>query len=106
MIILAQANTYSRASAELHLSGTVFLGQIATGNGSEHMKEQMASFQVCSLSTPSFITLEYNMGTLFEEMVTKQLLTAGQKEKQLAIQQGNYNDSRVCFPPVFSMLRQ
>jgi len=44
------------------------------------MKEQMASFHVDSLSTPSFITLEYNMGTLFEEMVTKQLLIAGQKE--------------------------
>ena len=71
------------------------LGQIATGGGSEHMKEQLACFQVPSLSTPSFITLEYNMGTLFEEMVTKQLLTAGQKEKELAIQQGSYNDNRV-----------
>ena len=71
------------------------LGQKATGGGSEHMKEQLACFQVPSLSTPSFITLEYNMGTLFEEMVTKQLLTAGQKEKELAIQQSNYNDNGV-----------
>jgi len=36
--------------------------QIATGGGSEHMKEQLACFQVPSLSIPSFITLEYNMG--------------------------------------------
>ena len=71
------------------------LGQIATGGGSEHMKEQLACFQVPSLSTSSFITLEYNMGTLYEEMVTKQLLSAGQKERELAIQQGNYNDNRV-----------
>jgi len=34
------------------------------------------------------------MGTLFEEMVTEQLLTGGQKEKKLAIQQGNYNDDK------------
>jgi len=46
------------------------------------MKEQLACFQVPSLSTPSFITLEYNMGTLFEEIITKQLLTAGKKERK------------------------
>ena len=55
------------------------LGQIATG--AEHIKEQLACFQVPSLSTPSFISLECDMGTIFEEIVTEQLLIAGQKEK-------------------------
>ena len=69
------------------------LGQIATGGGAEHMKEQLACFQVPSLSAPSFINLERDMGTMFEAIVTEQILTAGQKERELAIQRGSYHNT-------------
>ena len=44
------------------------LGQIATGGGAGHLKEQLACMQVPSLSTPSFVNLERSMGTTFEAM--------------------------------------
>ena len=68
------------------------LGQIATGGGADHLKEQLACIQVPSLSTPSFINLERSMGTTFEAIVSTQLLTAGKMERQLAIAQGNYHN--------------
>ena len=66
------------------------LGQIATGGGADHLKEQLACIQVPSLSTPSFINLEHSMGATSEAIVSTQLLTAGKMERQLAIAQGNY----------------
>ena len=69
------------------------LGQIATGGGAEYMKEQLACFQVPSLSTPSFIDQECDTGTIFKETVTEQLLIAGQKEEELAIQRGSYHNT-------------
>ena len=68
------------------------LGQIATGGGADHLKEQLACIQVPSLSSPTFINLEHTMGTAFETTVSTQLLTAGQMERQLAIAQGNYHN--------------
>ena len=68
------------------------LGQIATGRGADHLTEQLACVQVPSLSTPSFIHLESIMGATFEAMVGQNLLIAGQKERQLAIEQGNYHN--------------
>ena len=68
------------------------LGQIATGGGGDHLKEQLACIQVPSLSGPSFIDLERTMGTAFEGIVSKQLLTAGQVEKRLAIERGSYHN--------------
>ena len=51
-----------------------------------HFKEQLACIQVPSLSSPTFINLEHTMGAAFEAIVSKQLLTAGQVERQLAIE--------------------
>ena len=68
------------------------LGQIVTGGGADHLKEQLACIQVPSLSSPTFINLEHTMGTAFEATVSTQLLTAGQMERQLAIAQGNYHN--------------
>ena len=62
------------------------LGQIVTGGGGDHLKEQLACIQVPSLSGPSFIDLERTMGAAFEGIVSKQLLTASQVEKLLAIE--------------------
>ena len=68
------------------------LGQIATGGGGDHLKEQLACIQIPSLSVPSFIELERTMGAAFEEIVSTKLLTAGQVEKQLAIEKGSYHN--------------
>ena len=43
-------------------------------------------------SFPSFIDLERTMGAAFEGIVSKQLLTAGQVEKRLAIERGSYHN--------------
>ena len=67
-------------------------GQIVTGGGADHLTEQLACVQVPSLSTPSFIHLESIMGATLEAMVGRNLLIAGQKERQLAIEQGNYHN--------------
>ena len=77
-----------------HYSGNIgaVLGQIATGGGADHLMEQFACVQVPSLSCRSFIQMERSLGTAFEAMVGENLLIAGQKEKQLAIQQENYHN--------------
>ena len=66
----------------------VTLGQIATGGGADHL----VCIQVPSLSSPTFINLEHTMGAAFEAIVGKQLLTAGQMERQLAIEKGSYHN--------------
>ena len=65
------------------------LGQIATGGGADNLTEQLTCVQV---STISFIHLESIMGATFEAMVGQNLLIAGQKERQLAIELGNYHN--------------
>ena len=67
------------------------IGQIATGGGADHLKEQLVCIQVPSLSIPTFVNLERIMDTTFETTVNQQLLTAGQTERQMAIAQGNYH---------------
>ena len=54
--------------------------------------EQLTCVQVPSLSSQSFIQMERSMGAEFEAMVGENLLIAGQKEKQLATEQGNYHN--------------
>ena len=68
------------------------LGQISTGGGANHLEEQLACVGVPSLSKKSFIQLERTLGTLFEEVVSQQLLSAGKEEKQQAILNGNYHN--------------
>ena len=68
------------------------LGQIATGVEADHLMEQLACVQVPSLSNKSFINMERRMGDVFEAVVGENLLIAGRKEKQLAIEKGNYHN--------------
>ena len=77
-----------------HYSGNngAVLGQIATGGEADHLIEQFNCVQVPSLSCRSFIQMERSLGIAFEAMVGENLLIAGQKEKQLAIQQENYHN--------------
>ena len=74
------------------------LGQMATGGGADHLEEQMACVHVPSLSNPCFIEMEELIGTAFEDMVYKELLIAGQMERELAIKNNIYHgigDDRV-----------
>ena len=87
------SNTISYSSSD-HYTVNIgaVLGQIATGGGAGHLMEQLACVQIPSLSSRSFIQMERSMGETFEAMVGENLLIAGQKEKQLAIEQGNYHN--------------
>ena len=67
------------------------LGQIATGGRADHLEEQMACVHIPSLSGPCFIEMEELIGTAFEDMVSKELLVAGQVEKELAIANNSYH---------------
>ena len=51
------------------------LGQIATGGGGDHLKEQLACIQIPFISVPSFIELERTMGAAFEEIIHKYKIT-------------------------------
>ena len=64
------------------------LAQIATGGGASHLEEQLSCIAVPFLSKKSLIRLEQTLGTLFEKMVSEQLLSAGQQERQLAVLNG------------------
>ena len=68
------------------------LGQIATGGGAEHLKEQLACVQVPALTKVTFILLERTLGRVFEQVVEDNLLTAGKEERSLAIAQGTFHD--------------
>ena len=75
----SEITSYSRTNHySVNIGAT--LGQIATGGGADHLKEQLACIQVPSLSTPTVVNLERIMGTKFEATVNQELLTAGQKE--------------------------
>ena len=67
------------------------LGQIATGGGASHL-EQITCTSDPSLSTKSYPHLECTLGILFEAVVSKQLLSAGKEERQLAILNGCYQN--------------
>ena len=87
------SNVISYNSSD-HYSGSIgaILGQIATGGGADHLMEQFTCVQVPSRSCWSFIQMERSLDTAFEAMVGENLLIAGQKVKQLAIQQENYHN--------------
>ena len=93
MLWFTSSNIISYSSSD-HYTVNVgaVLGQIATGGGADHLMEQLACVQVSSLSSKSFINMECRMGDVFEAMVGENLLIAGRKEKQLAIEQGNYHN--------------
>ena len=65
---------------------------LETGGGGGHLTEQLASNQIPSPNGPSFIELEHTMGVAFKEIVITKILTAGQVEKQMAIEKGSYHN--------------
>ena len=68
------------------------LAQISTGGGANHLEEQLSCVAVPSLSKKSFIHLERTLGSLLEAMVSQQLLSAGEQERQLAVLNGCYHN--------------
>ena len=66
------------------------LGQIATGGGTAHLEEQLACVDVPSISKPHFVKLEEALGYMFNATVTQGLLSAGKKERQIAISNNSY----------------
>ena len=85
MVVCNGENHYATNVGAVH-------GQIATGGGTSHLEEQLACTSVPSLSKKSFTHLECTLGTLFEALVSKQLLSAGKEERQLAILNGCYHN--------------
>ena len=70
-----------------------FAGQIATGGRSADLEEQMACINVPSqLSQPHFLAVQRALGTMFEEEVTKDVLSAGQKEREVEITKNSFCD--------------
>ena len=68
------------------------LGQISTGGGGAQLEEQMSVIDLPSMRTQTFCILEKKLGGLFEEVVTSELLAAGQEEKRIAIEKGEYHN--------------
>ena len=91
-ITSCEMTSYSSIPSHYAVNIGATLGQIATWRRADHLKEQLAYIQVPSLSIPTFINLERTMGTAFEEIVSKQLLTTGWMERELAIAQGDYHN--------------
>jgi len=85
MVVCNGENHYATNVGAVH-------GQIATGGGTSHLEEQLACTSVPSLSKKSFTHLECTLGTLFEAVVSKQLLYAGKEERQLATLNGCYHN--------------
>ena len=76
------------------------LGQVATGGGAEHLEEQLACLQIPSVTKATFIQLERYLGTVFEQIVSDNLLAAGKEERDLAIA----NDEYYCGVPAITEL--
>ena len=76
------------------------LGQVATGGGAEHLEEQLACLQIPSVTKATFIQLERHLGTVFEQIVSDNLLAAGKEERDLAIA----NDEYHCGVPAITVV--
>ena len=63
----------------------VVLGQVATGGGAEYLEEQLACLQIPSVTKATFIQLECHLGSVFDLLVSDNLLAAGKEERDLAI---------------------
>lgn len=83
---------YMKFGEKRHYSGNLgaLLGQIATGNGGDHLQEQLSSMNVPSLSPHSSVSIERSLGTEFEDIVTHELLSAGKKEWEYAIRNNTF----------------
>lgn len=71
----------------------LFVYRLKSQSGeADHLIEQLACVYFPLLSSKRFIHMEHRMGDTLEAMVGEKLLITGRKEKQPAIEQGNYHN--------------
>ena len=68
------------------------MGQISSGRGSSHLQEQLACIDVPSIHHTTFISIERELGVMFEDEVMAEAMEAGKEEKMLAEQRNEYHE--------------
>lgn len=67
-------------------------GEVATGGGAFKLNEQLATMGVPGMSSNTFTKIESEIGEWWGQHMRKELLEAGQEEKQLAIERNDYHE--------------
>ena len=68
------------------------MGQISSGGGSSHLQEQLACIDVPSIHHTTFISIERELGVMFEDEVMAEAMEAGKEEKMLAEHRNEYHE--------------
>ena len=68
------------------------MGQISSGGGSSHLQEQLGCIDVPSIHHTNFISIERELGVMFEDEVMAEAMEAGKEEKMLAEQRNEYHE--------------
>ena len=68
------------------------MGQISSGGGSSHLQEQLACVDVPSIHHTTFISIERELGVMFEDEVMAEAMEAGKEGKMLAEQRNEYHE--------------
>lgn len=61
------------------------LGQMATGGGHSKLNETAAALNMPGMSKNTFISIETQIGKAWEAELAKEIVTAGNRERQAAI---------------------
>ena len=67
-------------------------GQMSTGSGHASLKESMAYLGVPVMTKRTFISTERNIGEWWRERLQQSMKEAGELERQLAIDRGEYHE--------------
>ncbi|CAC5417662.1 unnamed protein product [Mytilus coruscus] len=67
-------------------------GSMVTGNGPSHLNEFLSTLNSPGLSHPSFTAIETAIGQWWHSILEKDMLSAGQEERLLAIDRNDYHE--------------
>ena len=67
-------------------------GQMATGGGFNHLEESLGILGVPVMSKQSFVTTEQTIGKWWWDLFNESTLAAGNRERELAIQENSYHE--------------
>ena len=67
-------------------------GQMASGGGHSTLREEMAVLGVPIMTEKSFIHIERDIGTWWEQELNKSMKQAGEEERRLAIEHNEYHE--------------
>ncbi|XP_076081060.1 uncharacterized protein LOC143051967 [Mytilus galloprovincialis] len=67
-------------------------GSMVTGNGPSHLNEFLATLNSPGLSQPSFTAIETEIGQWWHSILEKDMLSAGQEERLLAIDRKDFHE--------------